>query len=196
MASSKAPPLKTLPPNQTLYINRLNPKINKRDLRRELYMIFSTYGSVLDIVALRSDKMRGQAHVTFKSIESATQAMRALQGFEFFGSELKIYYAKSKSDTLAKLDGTYKLPVPESRLESPSAATASGMTALQASVFDAPPSNTDAAKSAASSDGKLKPLASDVAGTKRPREEDDEDSDVPMDEDEDEGSAMEESDDD
>ena len=33
-------------------------------------------------------KMRGQAHVVFRDIQAASQAMRELQGFNFFGREL------------------------------------------------------------------------------------------------------------
>lgn len=32
--------------------------------------------------------MSGQAHVVFRDIQTATQAMRALQSFEFFGKEM------------------------------------------------------------------------------------------------------------
>jgi U2 small nuclear ribonucleoprotein B'' len=79
----------TYAPNQTLYINNLpSSKIQKPDLRISLYALFSTYGPVLDVVALRTMKMRGQAHVVFRDIQAATQAMRALQGFEFFGREM------------------------------------------------------------------------------------------------------------
>ncbi len=51
-------------------------------------MLFATYGVILDIVALKTMKMRGQAHVVFRDIDSATQAMRALEGFNFFGKEI------------------------------------------------------------------------------------------------------------
>jgi U2 small nuclear ribonucleoprotein B'' len=51
-------------------------------------MLFSTYGPVLDVVALRTMKMRGQAHITFRDIQTASQAMRSLEGCEFFGYEL------------------------------------------------------------------------------------------------------------
>ena len=79
----------TYAPNQTLYITNLpSSKIQKEDLRRSLYMLFSSYGPVLDVVALRTMKMRGQAHVVFRDIQTATQAMRALQGFEFFDREM------------------------------------------------------------------------------------------------------------
>jgi len=42
----------------------------------------------LDVVAMKTEKMRGQAHIVFKDIQASTQAMRALQGFEFFGKEM------------------------------------------------------------------------------------------------------------
>ncbi|KFY17610.1 hypothetical protein V491_04964, partial [Pseudogymnoascus sp. VKM F-3775] len=101
----------TYPPNQTLYITNLpSSKIQKYDLRLSLYTLFSTYGPVLDVVAMKTMKMRGQAHVVFRDAQTATQAMRALKGFEFFGYELDIQYAKSKSDTIAKLDGTFHKP--------------------------------------------------------------------------------------
>src|SRR4051794_30908568 len=51
-------------------------------------MLFATYGVVLDIVAIRNQKMRGQAHIVFRDVDSSTQAMRALQGFDFFGKQM------------------------------------------------------------------------------------------------------------
>lgn len=51
-------------------------------------MLFSTYGSVLDVVALKTMKMRGQAHIVFRDVQSATQAMRALEGQTFLGRQL------------------------------------------------------------------------------------------------------------
>ena len=70
-----------------LYCTNLPEKINKNELKRALYMLFSTYGPVLDIVTRRM-KMRGQAHVVYRDIQTSTQAMRALQGFDFFGKEM------------------------------------------------------------------------------------------------------------
>lgn len=72
-----------------LYITNLpSSKIQKYDLRLSLYTLFSTYGPVLDVVAMKTMKMRGQAHIVFRDAQTATQAMRALKGFEFFGHEL------------------------------------------------------------------------------------------------------------
>lgn len=78
-----------------LYLRNLPEKINKNELKRALYMLFTTYGPVLDIVTSRvgakGQSMRGQAHVVYRDIQTSTQAMRALQGFDFFGKELVRY---------------------------------------------------------------------------------------------------------
>ena len=36
-------------------------------------MLFSTYGPVLDVVALKTMKMRGQAHIVFRDLQAATR---------------------------------------------------------------------------------------------------------------------------
>jgi RNA recognition motif-containing protein len=74
-----------------LYIQNLSDKLRKDDLKRNLYMLFATYGVVLDVVALKTTKMRGQAHVVFRDVDTSTQALRALDGFEFFGKKMVIH---------------------------------------------------------------------------------------------------------
>jgi RNA recognition motif-containing protein len=69
-------------------LSNLPDKLQKADLKRELYMLFSTYGTVLDIVAHKTMKMRGQAHLVFKDVPTAAQAMRQLEGFVFFGKPM------------------------------------------------------------------------------------------------------------
>jgi len=71
-----------------LYLTNLSDKLQKPDLRLSLYTLFSTYGPVLDVVAMKTAKMRGQAHIVFRDVQASTQAMRALQGFDFFGKEM------------------------------------------------------------------------------------------------------------
>lgn len=68
--------------------NLPSSKIQKADLRTALYMLFSTYGPVLDVVALKTMKMRGQAHIVFRDVQSATQAMRSLDDQQFLGRPL------------------------------------------------------------------------------------------------------------
>ena len=93
------------PPNNTIYINNLNEKVKKEgnsvlehcllvltdlwflflsELKKSLYAIFSQFGEILDIVALKTLKMRGQAFVVFREISSATSAIRSMQGFPFY----------------------------------------------------------------------------------------------------------------
>ena len=72
-----------------LYVTNLpSSKIQKEDLRTALYLLFSTHGPVLDVVALKTMKMRGQAHIVYRDIQTATQAMRSLDGFEIFGRKM------------------------------------------------------------------------------------------------------------
>ncbi|TMW47988.1 hypothetical protein DOY81_006927 [Sarcophaga bullata] len=95
-------------PNQTIYINNLNEKIKKEELKKSLYAIFSQFGQILDIVALKTLKMRGQAFVIFKEIASASNALRTMQGFPFYDKPMRIAYSKTDSDVVAKMKGTFK----------------------------------------------------------------------------------------
>lgn len=95
-------------PNHTIYINNLNEKIKKEELKKSLYAIFSQFGQILDIIALKTLKMRGQAFVIFKEIASATNALRTMQGFPFYDKPMRIQYSKGDSDVIAKIKGTFK----------------------------------------------------------------------------------------
>ncbi|XP_065093502.1 U1 small nuclear ribonucleoprotein A [Ochlerotatus camptorhynchus] len=95
-------------PSHTIYINNLNEKIKKEELKKSLYAIFSQFGQILDIVALKTLKMRGQAFIIFKEIGSATNAMRTMQGFPFYDKPMRINYSKTDSDVIAKMKGTFK----------------------------------------------------------------------------------------
>lgn len=52
--------------------------------------------------------MRGQAFIIFKEISSATNAIRTMQGFPFYDKPMRINYAKTESDVIAKMKGTFK----------------------------------------------------------------------------------------
>ncbi|KAM4695715.1 U1 small nuclear ribonucleoprotein A [Rhinophrynus dorsalis] len=94
-------------PNNTIYINNLNEKIKKDELKKSLYAIFSQFGQILDILVSRSLRMRGQAFVIFKEVGSATNALRSMQGFPFYDKPMRIQYSKTDSDIIAKMKGTY-----------------------------------------------------------------------------------------
>ncbi|GAB0187725.1 U2 small nuclear ribonucleoprotein B'' [Grus japonensis] len=87
-ASQQLPQRMDIRPNHTIYINNINDKIKKEELKRSLYALFSQFGHVVDIVALKTMKMRGQAFVIFKELGSSTNALRQLQGFPFYGKPM------------------------------------------------------------------------------------------------------------
>ena len=157
---------------------------------------------MLDVVAMPRNKLRGQAWVVFRDIQASTQAMRALQGFDFFGNLMvvmalskiqavlisalqKIQYAKGKSHAIAKLDGTYRMTT--------ATMTTTTSTDLQQQIFGAPPSSLPAPVKALpepTANGKMETdVKEEAKGVKRGRDEEsdeevsmDEDSDAPMEE--------------
>jgi U2 small nuclear ribonucleoprotein B'' len=54
------------------------------ELRRSLYALFSQFGRILDVVALKTPKLRGQAWVVFSEITAASNAFRQMQNFPFY----------------------------------------------------------------------------------------------------------------
>mmetsp|Transcript_18726 Transcript_18726/g.75270 ORF Transcript_18726/g.75270 Transcript_18726/m.75270 type:complete len:184 (-) Transcript_18726:3168-3719(-) len=83
-------------PNQTIYVRNLNEKLRKEELRRVLYEFFSPYGRILEIVALKTQKMRGQAFVAFEDVASAANAMRHAQGMAFYEKQITVQFAREK----------------------------------------------------------------------------------------------------
>ncbi|MCJ1306492.1 U2 snRNP complex subunit msl1 [Agyrium rufum] len=187
-------------PNATLYVINLPDKLRKPDLRLSLYTLFSTYGPVLDVVAMKTEKMRGQAHVVFRDPQTSTQAMRSLQDFDFFGKPLKIQYAKDRSNVFARLD-------PDTYKKAPAKGSVATGTQLQQSVFNAPPSSTATVPSILPPS---RPVVTETSpdddgphGTKRRREDEEvvaqaanDKEDAPMDEDDDDVSMEASSDED
>ncbi|KAF8397173.1 hypothetical protein HHK36_016080 [Tetracentron sinense] len=77
-----------VPPNQTIYIKNLNEKVKKEELKRSLYALFSQYGRILDVVALKTTKLRGQAWVVFSEVTAASNAVRQMQSFPFYAKPM------------------------------------------------------------------------------------------------------------
>ncbi|KZT29310.1 RNA-binding domain-containing protein [Neolentinus lepideus HHB14362 ss-1] len=103
--------MNTTQPNTTLYINNLNDKVNKEELRHQLFALFTTYGKVIDVVAQKGPKMRGQAFLVFGDLAGATAAMRACEGIVFYDKPIRIHYAKTKSyATLRREDPNFIPP--------------------------------------------------------------------------------------
>jgi RNA recognition motif-containing protein len=71
-------------PNTTLYINNLNDQVNKDELRSQLYALFTTYGKIIDVIASKGPKKRGQAFLVFADLAGATSALRGCEGMVFY----------------------------------------------------------------------------------------------------------------
>ncbi|KZV72129.1 RNA-binding domain-containing protein [Peniophora sp. CONT] len=97
-------------PNTTLYINNLNDQVQKDELRQQLYALFTTYGKLIDVVALKTTKMRGQAFLVFTDLGAATSALRACDGMLFYDKPMRIQYAKSKSHATLKREDPDFIP--------------------------------------------------------------------------------------
>jgi len=143
------PPVELNQPNQTVYIKNLNEKVKIDELKQALFYQFSPYGEILDIIAKKNIKMRGQAFIIYKDLNNAQKAVNEAQRLMFFGKPMNINFAKAKSDVIAKMDGTYvptdrpKLKI-EDRIPSKKIKTDQGMSSTttapsQQSVQRLPP---------------------------------------------------------
>ncbi|CAM9879611.1 unnamed protein product [Pylaiella littoralis] len=107
----------------TIYVSNLNEKIKKPILKKSLHSVFSQFGKIVDIVACRGLKLKGQAWVVFAEQSMATNALRQMQGFPFFEKKMRIQFAKKESDVVTKRSGTY---IPRDKRKLPSADGANG----------------------------------------------------------------------
>lgn len=71
-------------------------------LKQSLEAIFSEYGTILDIVAKRNLRGRGQAFVVFDSVAAAEQAIKEVQGFPLFNKPMVLAFARTRSDATVK----------------------------------------------------------------------------------------------
>jgi len=83
----------------------LNEKIKIPVLKKALEAVFKEYGEILEIIAHRNLRMRGQAFVVFKEVESATKAIQEVQGFPLFDKPMSLSYGRSKSDATVIMEG-------------------------------------------------------------------------------------------
>lgn len=58
------------------------------EMKKALYLAFSAYGRVLDVVVCKTAKLRGQAWVVYENVPCSTNALRGLQGLPFYDREL------------------------------------------------------------------------------------------------------------
>ncbi|PPR04969.1 hypothetical protein CVT24_010427 [Panaeolus cyanescens] len=87
---------------ETLYIQNLNEKIKPEVMKASLRGLFKTYGEVLDVVAHKNLRMRGQAFVSFASADAAKKAMKDVQRFPLYSKPMQISFARTRSDAVVK----------------------------------------------------------------------------------------------
>jgi RNA recognition motif-containing protein len=107
-------------PTETIYVSNLNenikikglpcsgfpqvassralPKVIKQTLRN----LFRNFGPVLDVVAHRNVRMRGQAFVAMDSSEHAAKAVKDVQRFPLYGKPMQLAFAKTRADAVVK----------------------------------------------------------------------------------------------
>jgi len=89
-------------PTETIYIQNLNEKIRIPILKETLTNLFSNYGPVLDVIAHRNVRMRGQAFVAFESAETAAKAQREVNRFPLYNKPMQISFARTRADAIVK----------------------------------------------------------------------------------------------
>jgi len=93
------------PPSATVYARNLEERIQVTQLIESLRELFSEYGTIIDIVAKTNLKAKGQAFIVFDTAEGAQKAIDEVQGFELFGKEMQLAFAKTRSDATVKRQG-------------------------------------------------------------------------------------------
>src|SRR5437762_7500711 len=92
----------TIAPSKTLYVRNLDESIKLPILKQDLQTIFSQFGTVLNVVAHKNIRMRGQAFVVFADQLSAEKALEGVQEFPFHGKKMQVNYATTQSDDTVK----------------------------------------------------------------------------------------------
>ncbi|QKX58537.1 uncharacterized protein TRUGW13939_05661 [Talaromyces rugulosus] len=105
-----------IPANSTVYVRNLEERVKIDELKDALSEIFSEYGEVLEIVAKRNLRAKGQAFIVFDNVESAQRAIEEVNGFDLLGKPMVVDFAKTRSDaTVLKENGPDELEVHKRR---------------------------------------------------------------------------------
>ncbi|KAF3578790.1 hypothetical protein DY000_02028246 [Brassica cretica] len=77
-------------PNQTIYINNLNEKVKLDELKKSLNTVFSRFGKIVEVLAFKTLKHKGQAWVVFDNPESASNAISEMNGYRFYDKPMGV----------------------------------------------------------------------------------------------------------
>ncbi|CAF3651321.1 unnamed protein product, partial [Fusarium graminearum] len=64
------------------------------------------FGNVVDIVAKKNLRAKGQAFIVYDNAESAQEAIEEINGFDLFDKPMKLALARSRSDKTVELTGS------------------------------------------------------------------------------------------
>ncbi|KAF4452219.1 small nuclear ribonucleo snRNP U1A [Fusarium albosuccineum] len=90
-------------PISTVYVQNLEERVKLEPLTEALRTIFSEFGHVVDVVAKKNLKAKGQAFVVFDNADSARNAIEEVDGFELFDKPMKVALARTRSDKTVEL---------------------------------------------------------------------------------------------
>src|SRR5271167_1933343 len=93
-------------PNKTLYVRNLDESIKLPILKQDLQTIFSQFGTVINVIAHKNIRMRGQAFIVFADQQAAEKALGTVQEFPFHGKKMQVNYANTLSDDTIKRERT------------------------------------------------------------------------------------------
>ncbi|KAK2964185.1 putative U1 small nuclear ribonucleoprotein A [Blattamonas nauphoetae] len=91
------PQTQSVPRNCTIYVNNLNDHIKTDVLERALRDIYSPFGSIKQIVCMKSYSRRGQAFIVYDSIDDAAKAVEKMNQIPFQGKPMHVTFARTKS---------------------------------------------------------------------------------------------------
>ncbi|KAM0418607.1 hypothetical protein ACHAPT_012506 [Fusarium lateritium] len=91
-------------PISTVYVQNLEERVKLETVTEALRTIFSEFGNVVDVVAKKNLKAKGQAFIVFDDPESARSAIEEVDGFELFDKPMKVALARSRSDKTVEMN--------------------------------------------------------------------------------------------
>ncbi|KAG9395488.1 U1 small nuclear ribonucleoprotein [Carpediemonas membranifera] len=86
----------------TVYASNLNDRASVNSLKRQIYFTFAPFGPILDIVAYKTMKKRGQAFIVFQDNRAATRAIDELQGELLLDKPMRLALAKTTSNSFIR----------------------------------------------------------------------------------------------
>lgn len=85
-------------------MQNLDEKTKIPDLIDTLRALFEDYGTIIDIVAKKNMKAKGQAFIVYETPEQAQTAIDEMIGFDLGGRTMRVSFAKTRSDATVKKD--------------------------------------------------------------------------------------------